>query len=103
MSVLNIRNKDGAFVPIPVIKGDKPIRGVDYWTEADKSEIIDYLKEYVQSSGLYQIGSGLKLDVDTNTLSVDVAKEVEEGNTNPITAAAVFSVVGDIEELLSKI
>lgn len=55
------------------------------------------------SSGGYRIGGGLKLDVETNTLSVDTADEVEEDNTLPITSAAVYTTVGNIEVLLGTI
>lgn len=34
-------------IKIPIIQGDKPIKGVDYWTDSDKKEIIDDVeKEY---------------------------------------------------------
>lgn len=29
------------------IRGPKPVRGVDYWTDADKQSIIDEIKRYV--------------------------------------------------------
>ena len=53
--------------------------------------------------GSYVIGSGLKLDASTNTLSVDVATSVEEDNTKPITSAAVHTTVGNIQTLLETI
>ena len=51
----------------------------------------------------YIIGDGLKLDPSTNTLSVDTAKDVEENNTLPVTSAAVYTTVGNINALLSSI
>lgn len=51
----------------------------------------------------YNIGEGLKLDTETNTLSVDTAKVVEADNTKPVTSAAVASTVGNIEILLKTI
>ena len=48
-----------------------------------------------------EIGSGLKLE--NNVLSVDTAETAEEDNTKPITSAAVFAEVGNIEVLLSLI
>ena len=48
-----------------------------------------------------EIGSGLKLE--NNVLSVDTAETVEEDNTKPITSAAVFAEVGNIEVLLSLV
>lgn len=51
----------------------------------------------------YKIGNGLKLDAETNTLSVDTADAVEQDNTRPVTSAAVFTTVGNIEILLGTI
>lgn len=71
-----------------------------YVIQPDKS-----LKEISgqETSSNYNIGSGLKLDRDTNTLSVDVATEVSEDNTLPITSAAVYTEVGNINVLLQTI
>lgn len=55
------------------------------------------------SGGGYNIGNGLKLDQPTNTLSVDAADAVEEDNTKPITAAAVYAEVGNINALLETL
>ena len=53
--------------------------------------------------GNYIIGSGLVLDPETNTLSVDTADQVEQDNTLPITSAAVYVTVGNIDALLQTI
>lgn len=53
--------------------------------------------------GGYTIGSGLKLDAATNTLSVDTAEIVEKDNTKPVTSAAVYTEVGNINALLATI
>ena len=53
--------------------------------------------------GGYTIGNGLKLDEATNTLSVDTADAVEEDNTKPVTSAAVYTEVGNINALLATI
>lgn len=55
------------------------------------------------SGGGYNIGSGLKLDAATNTLSVDTADKVEQDNTKPVTSAAVYTEVGNINALLATI
>lgn len=55
------------------------------------------------SGGGYTIGAGLKLDAETNTLSVDTVNSVEEDNTKPITSAAVYTEVGNINALLNTI
>lgn len=51
----------------------------------------------------YSIGAGLKLEEATNTLYVDAATAVEAGNDKPITSAAVFEAVGNVEVLLKTI
>lgn len=51
----------------------------------------------------YVIGDGLKLDPESNTLSVDTANAVEQDNTLPVTSAAVYTTVGNIETLLGTI
>lgn len=55
------------------------------------------------SGGGYNIGYGLKLDSPTNTLSVDAADAVEADNTKPITAAAVYVEVGNINAMLETL
>ena len=49
----------------------------------------------------YKIGYGLK--VLGNTLMVDAADAVEQDNTKPVTSAAVFTEVGNINALLATI
>lgn len=84
-------------------KGDKPEKGVDYWTDTDKAELVEDVIENLPEISPYNIGSGLLLDEETNTLSVDTATTVEEDNTRPITSAAVYTTVGNIEILLETI
>ena len=50
----------------------------------------------------YEIGHGLKV-TGINTLEVDTATDVERDNTLPITSAAVYTTVGNIEILLGTI
>lgn len=47
----------------------------------------------------YNIGAGLQLDAETNTLSVNAASAVEEGNTNPVMSAAVWDLIGNLSDL----
>ena len=53
--ILKIKNKaTGEWVEITSIKGEPgktPKRGVDYFTEADKEAIKDYINEQLQSKG----------------------------------------------------
>ena len=73
----------------------------------NKDNLVAAINEARQSGGGggggYQIGSGLKLDAETNTLSVDTAEIVEKDNTKPVTSAAVFAEVGNINALLATI
>ena len=73
----------------------------------NKDNLVAAINEARQSGGGggggYQIGPGLKLDAETNTLSVDTAEIVEKDNTKPVTSAAVFAEVGNINALLATI
>lgn len=72
-----------------------------------KDNLVAAINEARQSGGGggggYQIGPGLKLDAETNTLSVDMADTVEKDNTKPVTSAAVYTEVGNINALLATI
>ena len=52
-------------------------------------------------AGSWGIGEGLKV-VD-GKLTVDTADKVEEDNTKPVTSAAVFVELGNVEALLAQI
>lgn len=54
------------------------------------------------NAGIVQIGENLKID-NNGVVSVDTATECECDNTKPITSAAVHTVVGNIETILSTI
>ena len=75
-------------------------------TTEDKSSLVAAINEVRQTGGggtAYTIGHGLKLDAKTNTLSVDMADKMEQDNTLPITSAAVYVEVGNINALLKTI
>ena len=74
----------------------------------NKGNLVDAINEARNSGGGsggggYTIGDGLKLDAATNTLSVDTADAVEEDNTKPVTSAAVYTEVGNINAMLATI
>ena len=73
----------------------------------NKGNLVDAINEARSSGGSggggYTIGEGLKLDAATNTLSVDTAEIVEKDNTKPVTSAAVYTEVGNINALLATI
>ena len=63
---------------------------------------IEPAKVVYQGGGMqYEIGAGLK--VEGSTLMVDTADAVEKDNTKPVTSAAVYTEVGNINALLATI
>ena len=72
-----------------------------------RDNLVDAINEAAESGGgsgaPYNIGHGLKVDTETNTLSVDTVSSVEQDNTLPITSAAVYAEVGNINALLGTI
>ena len=71
-----------------------------------KDDLVAAINEARQSGGGgggYIIGDGLKLDAESNTLSVDTADKVEKDNTKPVTSAAVHTEGGNINALLATI
>ena len=48
-----------------------------------------------------RVGDGLK--VESGTLKVDVANDAEKDNTRPISSAAVYTEIGNIDILLQTI
>lgn len=71
-----------------------------------KDTLVAAINEVARTGGggtKYQIGNGLILDAKTNTLAVDTADAVERDNAKPITSAAVYTVVGNINALLATL
>ena len=60
------------------------------------------LNTSVQTAGSFSLGHALMWDKQ-GRLAVQVANEAEEDNTLPITAAAVYAELGNIEVLLGTI
>lgn len=85
----------------------KQIGDLDDLKTYNKGNLVQAINEARQSGGGsgggYTIGDGLKLDAATNTLSVDTAAAVEKDNTKPVTSAAVYTEVGNINALLATI
>lgn len=52
--------------------------------------------------GAVKIGDNLKITED-GVLSVDTAEAVEQDNTKPVTSAAVYTEIGNIEVLLAAL
>ena len=85
----------------------KQIGDLDDLKTYNKGNLVAAINEARSSGGSggggYTIGEGLKLDAATNTLSVDTAAAVEKDNTKPVTSAAVYTEVGNINALLATI
>lgn len=85
----------------------KQIGDLDDLQTYNKGNLVAAINEARSSGGSggggYTIGDGLKLDAATNTLSVDTAAAVEKDNTKPVTSAAVYTEVGNINALLATI
>ena len=93
---------------LPVwVQLQKQIGDLDDLKTYNKGNLVQAINEARQSGGGsgggYTIGDGLKLDAATNTLSVDTAAAVEKDNTKPVTSAAVYTEVGNINALLATI
>ena len=107
--VLPFGAADGELPDISLTQYEKllaKIGDMDELTTADKSSLVAAINEVRQAGGggtAYTIGHGLKLDAKTNTLSVDTADKMEQDNTLPITSAAVYVEVGNINALLKTI
>ena len=47
MAIFRLKDDDGKVIEIPAIKGDTPVKGVDYWTDEDKAEIRAYIDQQI--------------------------------------------------------
>ena len=105
------RPSDWVFTPEDQLDLEKILKEIGDLSQlktTDKSDLVSAINEIydAMSSGgqiAYKIGYGLKLDVETNTLSVDATNSVEQDNTLPITSAGVYVTVGNINALLGTI
>ncbi len=98
----------GADTTLPIwAQLQNQIGDLDNLKTYNKGNLVDAINEARSSGGSggggYTIGEGLKLDAATNTLSVDTAAAVEKDNTKPVTSAAVYTEVGNINALLATI
>ena len=69
---------------------------------AERAEEAAKKAENAVPAGSLSIGNGLKWDAD-GKLAVDTADNVEQDNTKPVTSAAVYTEIGNIEALLAAI
>lgn len=110
VSILYIRDSNGKFKAISAIKGDKgdPFKYEDF-TEAQlealrgpagvgAEEAIKYIKQSLTDEQKSQARTNIGA-----LSSSDVAQEVTQDNTMPISSAAVYMEIGNINTLLSTI
>lgn len=86
--------------------GITPVKGVDYLTEDEITKVAKEAAKLV-SSGDVTVGVDFEVDetltLENGVLSVNRAEEPEPDNTLPITSAAVYVTVGNINALLETI
>lgn len=80
--------------------GDTAEKSAETATDA-AARAEDAARRAEMASGTMEIGDGLKW-VD-NKLTVDTADKVEQDNTKPVTSAAVYTELGNIEAILASI
>ena len=86
---------------------DKVIAAVEAATEAAveaqdaSSRAVEAARKAELATGTLEIGDGLKWV--GQKLTVDTADAVQQDNTKPITSAAVYTEIGNIEALLAAI
>lgn len=90
------------------------LRRVEDAEEIDPEEIRAAIDAYLRENpidveimsesvaGIAKVGDNLRIDSE-GRLSVDTADSAEEDNTRPITSAAVFTTLGNIDALLGTI
>lgn len=119
---VNRRNRpaDYVFTPTDQTSLEEIKEKLDYLEsiqdpDAIKNAVDDYLKQNPPSGGITEIpiathdtiggikiGDNLRIS-DDGVLSVETADAAEQDNTLPITSAAVYTAVGNIEVRLSTI
>ena len=107
---LHFRLMDGTEQSVEFIVPDgepgyTPVRGVDYFTEADIEETAIRAAELVE---INSIKADLKTDEtlcfdEAGVLGVNTTNDAEADNTLPITSAGVHTQIGNIEILLGTI
>lgn len=106
----SLKGKDGA-IPHIGDNGNWYIGDIDSGVSAIgvNEDIIEriinnwFIENPPESGVNFTTDESLNLDPETGVLSVNTAEQVEEDNTLPITSAAVYSTVGNIEILLRTI
>lgn len=71
--------------------------------ESGSQEFSTEFSEAMEAGGRYNFGKGLDFNTETRTLSVDCADVIQKGDSRPISAAAVWEQMGNIEAMLKSI
>ena len=85
--ILSVYDDDGNKIPIPAIRGEDgytPVKGVDYFTEADKAEIVQMVIESLGGNPIFGYVDENNTIVLQGNLSNDtysVKYEMEDGST----------------------
>lgn len=74
--------------------------GNGFWEvwDLESGRYVESLFPLPAGTGGFRVGNGLRME--NGVLSVDAAEQVEEDNTKPVTSAAVYVEIGNIESLL---
>lgn len=95
MAVLRVRDKDGNVTEILSIKGEKgetPVKGVDYFTEADKAELSDVIGGEYSGDNVFFYGAV----GDGETDSTQAFKSALAMNRRVFVPAGTFKLSGEI-------
>ena len=86
-SILRVRDADGTVIGIPALKGQDgytPVKGTDYFTEADKAEIVAAVIESLGGNPVFGYVDANNNIVVSGTLAdgtYSVKYEMEDGST----------------------
>ena len=78
MPILKIKDETGKWVDVPALKGDTPVKGVDYWNEEDKEEVKGFVDNSVS---------------DLEVVLQDILEAIQKGGTTS-------STIEEIEQLI---
>lgn len=95
MNIIKYRESaDSPWMGIPAIKGETPVKGVDYWTEEDKAEIT----EQVSSKFETEIESIIQESVDlTGYAKLEDIPDVSIYQTESQVQALINEALGVVE------
>lgn len=84
----------------PGTPGKTPIKGTDYYTAADKAEMV---RAVIAALPNVEYTEGGNISIEDGRISVITTDVAEQDNTKPITSAGVYATIGNINALLETI